>query len=323
MPTPSSKADAEPPAGLGRYALAVVVTVAAVLSQYVVPEAVPALRPVYGSLVGGFLITYGIPIVAFLLLVGVGPLRGFRRAMGRAAWEGLRWYGLLSLLALFTTFVLLVVYTVLDPSALDYLSRENPVIESAAQNPWLYVALSFAVGALEEVIFRGWVFGFWRDRPQTSWLVHATWTSALFAGVHLYYAQTYGPASPLVYPTLFLLGFAFAATYQASGGNLVVVSLLHGANDAVGFLSLVSTDASLAAHYGIILVGVVLALLSVLGVGPGAKPRPAAPAPEMPWGFAPPPWAAGAGPPHPMSPPPPPYLPPAPPPSPPPPDLPP
>ncbi len=284
---------------LRRYAVAAVVTVLAVLSQYVVPDALPAARPLYESLAGGFLIVYGIPILAFLLLVGTGPLRTYGVAMGRAAWEGLRWYGLLSLLGLFIVFVLVILYTALDPSALDFLSRPNPVLEEAATNPWFYVGLSFLIGAFEEVIFRGYLFGFWRLRPGASWAVHAAWTSAVFAGVHVYYAQTYGPASPFVYPTLFLLGFAFAATYQASGGNLVVVVLLHGANDATGFLSLVSPTGSLALHYGIILVGVILGLLQLAGVGPGARSRRAPPPPPPPWGFAPTPWSGPLPPPPP------------------------
>ena len=295
-----------PPSGTTGYVLAAAVTVAAVLSQYVVPQNVPAAQGIYGSLLGGFFIVYGLPILAFAGLVGVAPLRPFARRMGRATWEGLRWYGHLSLLGLFVSFVLVILYTAFDPAALTLLQKPNPVIEEARGNPWLYVGLSFLVGALEEVIFRGWLFGFWRDRPGVSWVTHATWTSLVFAGVHLYYAQTYGPASPFVYPTLFLLGFAFAATYQASGGNLVVVILLHGLNDAAGFLSIVSPGGSLALHYGIVLVGVVIGILHALGIGPGRASRRAPPPPPLPpppWGWTPEPWAP---PPPPVAPPPPP-----------------
>ena len=292
----------EPPP-LGPYALAAAVTVLAVLSQYFVPQAVPALRPIYGSLLGGLGIVYGIPLVAFSLLVGRAPLSAFAARMGRATWEGLRWYGLLSLLGLLISFVLVIVYTALDPGALDFLQRPNPVLQQASTNPWLYVGLSFLVGACEETIFRGWLFGFWRDRPGTSWVVHATWTSLVFAGVHVYYAQTYGPASPFVYPTLFLLGFAFAATYQASGGNLVVVIALHGLNDAAGFLSILSPTGAIGLHYGIVLVGVVIGILHAAGVGPGARAARPPPPPPAPWGFAPPAW-----PPLPPPPPPPPPL---------------
>jgi membrane protease YdiL (CAAX protease family) len=289
-PTPAGEGSAR-----ARYALATAITVLAILSQYVVPQALPWTRPVYGSVAGAFGVVYGVPIVAFGLLVGGAPLRAFASRMGRAAWEGLRWYGLLSLLALAVGIALIIVYTVLDPSALELLQRPNPALEQARDDPWAYVALSFLVGAVEELIFRGWIFGFWRNRPTTPWPVHAVWTSAVFAGVHLYYGQTYGAAAPIVFPTLFLLGFAFAATYQLSGGNLVVVALLHGANDATAFLSLVSAPASLALHYGIVLVGAVIGLLHVLGVAPGAarRPPPPPPTPGPPWGFVPAPWEAG------------------------------
>ncbi|HYK94104.1 MAG TPA: CPBP family intramembrane glutamic endopeptidase [Thermoplasmata archaeon] len=280
--------------GIGRYSAGVAITVAAVLSQYFVPQAVPFLRPFYENLAGGILVVYGIPILAFALLVGSAPLRSFADQMGRATWEGLRWYGGLSLLGLLVTFVLVAVYAVIDPSALRLLGRPNPVIQEAQSNPWFYVVFSFLVGAFEEAIFRGWIFGFWRTRLGAPWWVHATWTSALFAGVHIYYAQTYGPASPLVYPTLFLLGFAFAATYQLSGGNLVVVILLHGLNDAAGFLSIVSTPAGLGLHYGIILVGALIALLHALGIGFGARPRPASPPLEGPWRYPPGAWSGPA-----------------------------
>lgn len=287
---PATPASDGRPRGATGYVIAVVVTVGAVLSQYGVPQAFPATRVVYGSLLGTLAVVYGIPILAFALLVGSAPLRRFADRMGRAAWEGLRWYGLLSLLALFVSFLLVIVYEALDPSALELLQRPNPALAQAAGNPWLYVALSFLVGACEETIFRGWMFGFWSQRPGASWGIHAAWTSLVFAGVHVYYGQTYGAASPFVYPTLFLLGFAFAATYQASGGNLVVVILLHGANDAVGFFSLLSPDGSLALHYGIILVGVILGVVHALGYGPGRPARPPPP-PPPPWGFAPPLWA--------------------------------
>jgi len=258
-----------PAASTGRYALGVAITVAAVLSQYFVPVEWPATRVLYGNLPGDLFVVYGIPILAFLALVGSGPLRAWRGRMGDAAWEGVRWYGALSILALAVTLGLVLLYEAIDPSALTLLNRPNPALEAARGNPWFFVALSFAVGAFEETIFRGWIFGFWSDRGG-SWLLPATWTSAVFAGVHLYYGTTYGAASPLIFPTLFLLGFAFAATYRFSGGNLVVPALLHGVNDASAYLSLISPVAGVALHYGLVLVGGVVALVAYLG--PDAPP---------------------------------------------------
>ncbi|MCI4336654.1 MAG: CPBP family intramembrane metalloprotease [Thermoplasmata archaeon] len=269
-----------------RYFVALVVTVLAILSQYFVPQLVPAVVPLYANLIGSLAVVYGIPVLAFGMLVGLDPLRRFAKQMPRAAWEGVRWYGLLSVLALAITIALAVVYAIVDPSALKLLERPNPVLTEAASNPWFWVGLSFFIGAVEETIFRGWIFGFWSRRPGASWVVHAFWTSAVFAGVHLYYGQTYGAASPLVYPTLFLLGFAFAATYHASSGNLVIVALLHGINDGSGFLTLVSPDAALAVHYGIVLLGFALAIFQ-WAFGSPWSPRPPSPTPLGPSGIDP------------------------------------
>jgi membrane protease YdiL (CAAX protease family) len=276
---PSPGGPPEPPpasrAGPARYVAGVVITVFAILSQYFLPEAIPALRPVYSTLVGDLAVVYGIPVLAFLLLVGVDPLRHWADRTGLAFVEGLRWYGLLSLLALVIVLVLAIVYEAVDPEALKLLNRPNPALQQAASSPWLYVALSFVVGAFEETIFRGWIFGYW-SRRGGSWLVPAVGSSLVFAGVHLYYATTYSVAAPLIFPTLFLLGFAFAATYRASGGNLVIVALLHGANDATAFLTLVNADLGDILHYVVILVGALLGLVLYLrNSEPPVPPLPA------------------------------------------------
>jgi membrane protease YdiL (CAAX protease family) len=271
---------------LARYAVGVAITVFAVLSQYFLPQNLPALQPIYSTLPGDLAIVYGVPVLAFLLLVGLGPLRHWADRMRLATVEGLRWYGLLSLLALVVVLGLAIVYMILDPSALQLLSKENPALQQAAGDPWLYVGLSFVVGAFEETIFRGWIFGFWRNRPG-SWVVPAIWTSVLFAGVHLYYATTYTVAAPLIFPSLFLLGFAFAAVYQRSGGNLVVVALLHGANDATAFLTLINAPLGDGLHYLVILVGALLGLILYLR-GPNvsvAGPPPTASIPPAPPSF--------------------------------------
>lgn len=259
-----------------RYGAGVAITVLAVVSQYFVPQTFAPARPIYSNLGGDLLLVYGVPIMAFAGLVGSGPLRKWRSNLRTAAEEGLAWYGLLTLVALVAFVVLYILYLVIDPAALDSLSRTNPALKAAAGDPWLYVGLSFAIGALEEAIFRGWIFGYW-DRSAGSWLVPATASSALFAGVHLYYGLTYGLAAPLVYPTLFFLGFAFAATYRRSGGNLVVPALLHGVNDATAFLTLVVGGTTVGLHYSVVVLGLVVALLLYLrtgwprGVSPGTS----------------------------------------------------
>ncbi|MHB1435294.1 MAG: CPBP family intramembrane glutamic endopeptidase [Thermoplasmata archaeon] len=256
---------------LRNYLIATAVTVLAIYSQYFVPELVPAAREIYGGLLGSVAIVYLLPVVVFALLVGGAPLRHYRTDMRRAAVEGLRWYGLLSLLALFVTLLLGAIYQVVDPSALGFLHRPNPELVAAASNPWFFIGFSFVAGAFEELLFRGWIFGFWLQRSER-WLLPAIASSALFALVHLYYASTYTLAAPLIFPTLFFLGFAFAGAVRASGGNLVVVALLHGATDAIAFYSLLNEPAALGLHYGLILVGALIGLLLYL-----KRPRPGPP----------------------------------------------
>ncbi len=263
-----------PPTGrsLGGYAAAVAITVVAILSQYFVPALVPAARPLYSTLLGDLAVVYGIPIAAGAALIGTGPLRHWRRHTGLAAVEGLRWYGALTVLGLVVVAGLTVIYLAVDPGALTLLERPNPALAQAAGDPAFFIALSFVIGAAEETIFRGWIYGFWVARGGR-WVVPAAATSVLFAGLHLYYGTTYGIAAPLLFPTLFLLGFAFAATFRASGGNLVVVALLHGAFDAAAFLSLIDLEAGVLARYVPVFVGA--ALFLVLAVRrPGSPWRP-------------------------------------------------
>jgi len=265
MAGPSDGAARRPlPAPLGRYAAGVAITVVAILSQYFVPQNVPALQVVYYSLPGDLFVVYGIPILAFAVLVGAGPLRNWPANMDTATWQGLRWFGGLGLLALFIIFVLTIVYELIDPSALALLSKPNPALTQAQGNPWFWVGFSFVIGAFEETIFRGWIFGYWRDRSG-GWIVPALWTSVVFAGVHVYYGLTYEAAYPLIFPSLFLTGVAFAATYRASGGNLVIVALIHGASDATAFLTIISLGLGVALHYLIIGVGAIILLIQYFG----------------------------------------------------------
>jgi membrane protease YdiL (CAAX protease family) len=268
-PSPAARSTAVP-----RYLVAVGVLIVSITSQYFVPFEVPAVRPIYGSLAGDVAIVYGIPILAFALLVGAGPLRGWSARMSRAVPYGLGWFGAMSILAVGVTLALALVYAAADPAALRLLERPNPALQAAAGDPWFFVGFSFAVGAFEETLFRGWVFGFWAGHS-ASWLGPAVLSSALFAGLHLYYGTTYGVAAPLIFPTLFLLGFAFAATYRTAGGNLVVPAALHGAYDAAGYLTLVSLAAGTDLHWALVLIGAVVGLALYLRVAPG----PPAPSP--------------------------------------------
>jgi membrane protease YdiL (CAAX protease family) len=273
---PSS--DASPvPAPLGRYFLGVAITVLAILSQYFVPELVPASTILYGNLPGDVFVVYGIPVIAFALLVGGAPLRDWGHRMGVATWQGLRFYGLLSLLALVVVLGLTIVYEIVDPAALQLLNRPNPALQQATGDPWFFVGFSFVAGAFEETIFRGFMFGYWRDRAGP-WMVPAVWTSVVFAGVHLYYGTTYGAAAPLIFPGLFLMGFAFAATYRFSRGNLVVPAALHGAHDAAAFFTLISFEGGIILSYLVVLVGGLIGLIHYLSPDPPGLP-PIAPPP--------------------------------------------
>jgi membrane protease YdiL (CAAX protease family) len=263
-----------------RYWLGVAITIAAILSQYAVPQSFAPARFLYDHLAGDLFVVYGIPILAFALLVGIDPLRGWRARLGRASWEGLRWFGALAILGILVGIGLAIVYAILDPSALNLLSRPNPDLTAAQGDPWFFVALSFLVGACEETIFRGWIYGAAPDR-RARWWGAATWTSVVFAGVHLYYGTTYGAAAPLIFPSLFLLGFAFAATYEFAGGNLVVPALLHGAYDAAAYLTLVNQVAGNAVRYGLILLGGLIALIEYLRPS-AAPPSPSASLPSGP-----------------------------------------
>ncbi len=256
IPAPPRRSDG----AVARYVAGVVITVVAILSQYFVPELWPATRVVYGNLPGDLFVVYGIPVISFAVLVGAGPLRAWASRIGTAAVEGLRWYGLLSVLALVIVLFLAIGYEIVDPAALKLLNRPNPALTQAMGDPWFWVGFSFVVGAFEETIFRGWIYGFWQSRA-ASWLTPAIGSSAIFAGVHLYYGTTYGIAAPLIFPGLFLLGFAFAATYRFSGGNLVVVALLHGANDATAFYTLINSTLGVVLHYVLIFVGVIVAVV--------------------------------------------------------------
>ncbi|MGI0052768.1 MAG: CPBP family glutamic-type intramembrane protease [Thermoplasmata archaeon] len=243
-----------------RYWAAVAITVGAILSQYFLPQLVPALRPAYASLPAALFVVYGVPILAFALLVGAGPIRGWAGRNGRAFDVGLRAYGVLTLLALVASVFLLALILFVDPAARGVLTASTPVVRTAEADPYFWALLSFPIGVVEELIFRGWIFGYWLQRDPTRWKLHVLWTSGLFAAMHLYYALTYGVV--FVIPALVLVtdGAAFAITFRESGGNLIAISFLHGWNDATVFIALALPVVGYALHYALVLLGVALAV---------------------------------------------------------------
>jgi membrane protease YdiL (CAAX protease family) len=273
---------------LWRYVLAVGITVAAVYSQYLVGLNLPALGPT-GNFALSLSVVYGVPILAFATLVGVRPVSRYVANPRRATLEGLRWYGLTGLLAIVVTFFLLILYTALAPEALNQLSRPNPVLVAAAHNVAFWIGFSFVIGFLEETIFRGWIFGYWVNRGSPRWGFHAVWTSLLFAFVHLYYGTTYGSAATFALAQLFLGGLGFALAYRASGGNILVIALLHGANDAIAFFTLVSSPGAEALHWILLGVGGIIALLMYLRQRPTAPSTPVGLPPQaVPYYWLPP-----------------------------------
>lgn len=295
-------------APLAGYFAAVAITVLAILSQYFLPQLVPVVRPAYHLLATDLLIVYAIPILAFVVLVGVQPLRRFFSNPGSAAVEGLRWYGAMSLLGLLAAFTIVAVLAAVDPSAISALSKLSPPLAAAESDPWFWVAFSFVIGIVEETIFRGWIFGYWLLRSPSQWFVHAVWTSLLFASMHLYYGNTYGFASGVAFAELFFAGLGFAFAVRYSRGNLLVVGLLHGAHDALSFSTLVWKPYGEDVYYLLILAGVivfvVVAVLRDSALGPTA-PSAAPPAflrktlPENPAIVWPPPTSGNYHPPLP------------------------
>lgn len=279
-------------ARLPAYVAALVIAVFAILSQYFLPQLVPLVRPVYASLLTGLLVVYGIPIVAFAVLIGAGPLRSYFANAGSATVEGIRWYGAMGILGLLSVFVIVAVLSAIDPSALSQLSKLSPPLEAAKSDPWFWVGFSFVVGIVEETIFRGWIFGYWLLRQPSRWLTHAVWTSLLFASLHLYYGTTYGVASAVAFAELFFAGLGFAAAVRYSRGNLFVVGLLHGAHDALSFATLVWNPYATELYYLLIVVGALVFLVVVL-----RAQQVAARGPITPWqpGPAPPPTPAPPG----------------------------
>lgn len=264
------------PAPVSSYVAALAITVVTVLSQYFLPQHVAFVRPVYDSLATDLLLIYGLPALAFLLLVGRGPLTQYFANTGSAIVEGLRWYGATSILGLVAALVIVAALAVFDPSDLTQLTKLSPPLVAAESDPWFWVGFSFAIGIVEETIFRGWVFGYWLQRAPTQWFPHAMWTSLLFAAVHLYYGSTYGWASGVAFAELFFSGLGFSVAVRYSKGNLLIVGLLHGAHDALSFSTLVWKPYAEVLYYLLIVAGAVVFLVVALR-------RDRAPRPILPW----------------------------------------
>jgi membrane protease YdiL (CAAX protease family) len=119
------------------------------------------------------------------------------------------------------------------------------------------------------------------------WLPLAIVSSVMFASAHAYYGLTYGAASPVFFIQLIAFGIAMAVTYQWSGGNLIAISVVHGLNDAIGFLGVATNrQIGLVAQGIFIGVGLVFAvsyvLLKKVRINPNEAPSNPAEAEPLP-----------------------------------------
>jgi membrane protease YdiL (CAAX protease family) len=251
------------------YALATAIAVVGVVSQYVIPSS--WFPPGWAGFLLDLFLVYGIGLIAFYLAFGIRPIRNFARRTDVGASEGFRWYGIFALLGLVLALALAVVYVAVDYTRYQELINQNTTVQNAgAANPLFYILFSiFFVGFVEETLFRGYILGSLLTITGTqNWRVCAVFTSLIFAGVHVYYAQTYLEVSTIYYVQIVTLGLAFSYTYVKSGGNVLVIGLIHGTFDAISFFSLTSLGKAdhlaLAMSYGLILGSALWALVLYL-----------------------------------------------------------
>ncbi len=246
----------EKPISKKSYFIGLVVIFVSVYSQYLVPEGF--------GLVLGFLIVYGIPVVATGLLWGRAIIRKALSHTYTALKFGLGFFGAFTVLSLFLGFIILFVILFFDPSAENLLFKPNPVLNIPPDFAWIMVFVSFLViGPAEEYLFRGFIYGGLLSLSKHQhWLSLAFVSALLFAGVHLYYVLVYGVVSLIQLTDLVAFGMAMAAAYYYSGGNLLVPAVIHGAYDATAFVG-VATSLTIGAALRefMILIGIVAAIV--------------------------------------------------------------
>jgi membrane protease YdiL (CAAX protease family) len=255
----------EKPVTRRSYIVGLVVLFAAAYSQYLIEGL---------GLIDGMLIVYGIPILCTALLWRSMIIR---RALNRtymALKFGLGFFGAFTVLGIVASSVLFYLIAAVDPNAVNLLNRPNPVLNISPELAWIMVWLSIlVVGPAEEYLFRGFMFGgllsLFKNRH---WLSVAFLSSLLFAAVHLYYAFTYGIASVIQFTDLVTFGFAMAATYYVSGGNLLIPALIHGIYDATAFVGVaISMDVGNQLRGYMILICVIVAVILLVQRGARRK----------------------------------------------------
>ena len=216
------------------YIIGVVVIFLSVYSQYFIH---------YGSITG-YLVVYGIPVLVVSLLFGKQLLQRAFKNNKDAAKFGLGLFGVLIVIGLLLSIVALAVITHFDPHAANLLNKPNPVLNVPSNVAWLMIPVSILiVGPAEEYLFRGFIYGGLLSISKGRyWILLAAVSSVMFASVHAYYAATYGIASILPFIDLISFGLAMSITYYWSGGNILVLALIHGVYDATDFLGVATTS---------------------------------------------------------------------------------
>ena len=160
-----------------------------------------------------------------------------------AAKFGLGLFGVLIVISLLLSIIALAIITHFDPHAANLLNKPNPVLNVPSNVAWLMIPVSIlVVGPAEEYLFRGFIYGGLLSISKGRyWILLAVVSSVMFASVHAYYALTYGIASVLPFIDLITFGLAMSITYYWSGGNILVLALIHGLYDATDFLGVATT----------------------------------------------------------------------------------
>jgi len=268
---------AEKPLPKTLYILGVLVIFAAVYLPYFVE---------LGQVVGN-LVVYGLPVAVVSLFFGREILRRAGKNNWTALKRGFAFFGALTVISILTSIAALFIIIILNPQAPELLQRPNPALDVEPNFAWVMIAVSFlVVGPAEEYLFTGFAYGGLLSMSKGKhWLPLAVGSALLFTFAHAYYALTYEAAAVIPFITLATFGFAMAATYYWSGGNLLIPILIHGLYDATGFLGVATTaEIGLISRGALIFVGVAFAIFYFLkraGVkfGVPAKKHPVEPLP--------------------------------------------
>ncbi len=253
------------------YLMGVVVIFLSVYSQYFIH---------YGSITG-YLVVYGIPVLVVSLLFGKQLLQRAGKNNKDAAKFGLGLFGVLIVIGLLLSIVALAVITHVDPHAANLLNKPNPVLNVPSNVAWLMIPVSILiVGPAEEYLFRGFIYGGLLSISKGRyWIPLAVISSVMFASVHAYYAFTYGIASVVPFIDLIGFGLAMCITYYLSGGNLIMLALIHGVYDATDFLGVATTSQiGQVAQLVMIFVGIGFAIVYLpKKIGMRQTPNPSVP----------------------------------------------